>query len=348
MSNAVLKIINDDNFKQAILPRLNGDSVYADKFIKMFSTAVRKDQKLMECSIESLKNCAAELAELDLSPSPALGQAYLISYKGECSFRPGWRGLMHIAIRDSGVKYMHADIVYECDMPTFKLSRGFDPTLVHDINLAGDRSKEKIVGAYAVCILQNGMKMIEVMNKQELEILKNTYSNSSSQAWSKSYSEMARKSVIRKLCKYINGAPALARAIEIDNEIYEKDITPVVEDSSQDSKADLKGRLADKAKKTKPVVIDDKTEKVIESETVKELNTEASLTPWDELLPEFTAMKYKFQEGYHLGVVSAKYYNNYLAHFKVDSGNLIPNDKMDLIIDDIEKRIRKAANVESQ
>ena len=62
-----------------------------------------------------------------------------------------------------------------------------------------------IIGVFAVVIYQDGSLMYETMSKAEVENVRNSYSKASnSPAWKNSWGEMAKKTVLRRLCKHID------------------------------------------------------------------------------------------------------------------------------------------------
>jgi recombination protein RecT len=58
---------------------------------------------------------------------------------------------------------------------------------------------------FAVVLFQDGSMLYETMSKEEIELVRDMFSKQSKgQAWTKSFGEMARKTVLRRLCKHIN------------------------------------------------------------------------------------------------------------------------------------------------
>jgi recombination protein RecT len=65
-------------------------------------------------------------------------------------------------------------------------------------------NNEKIIGAFAVVYYKDGGMQVEVMSREEIELVRDQFSKQSrGQAWSKSFGEMAKKTVLRRLCKHI-------------------------------------------------------------------------------------------------------------------------------------------------
>src|SRR5882672_7001844 len=107
--NAISTMLADKGFEKQIADRV-ADNKQAQRFFRMFATSIYKSKKLLQCTPESVKICAYNLAELNLSPISAHGQAYLIAYedkrnnKIDCQLQIGWRGLVTIAIRDGAAR----------------------------------------------------------------------------------------------------------------------------------------------------------------------------------------------------------------------------------------------------
>ena len=65
-------------------------------------------------------------------------------------------------------------------------------------------SNKPIIGAFAVVYYQDGSMNYETMSLQEIEFIRDNFSKQKNgQAWGKSFGEMAKKTVLRRLCKHI-------------------------------------------------------------------------------------------------------------------------------------------------
>jgi len=63
----------------------------------------------------------------------------------------------------------------------------------------------EIKGAFAIVTYVDGGIQIEEMSKKDIEDVRKKYSKQSAGiAWTNSYGEMCRKTVLRRLCKHIN------------------------------------------------------------------------------------------------------------------------------------------------
>jgi recombination protein RecT len=63
----------------------------------------------------------------------------------------------------------------------------------------------EIIGAFAVCLYKDGGMIYDTMSKEEIEHTRKTFSKQANgKAWTNSYGEMCKKTVLRRLCKMID------------------------------------------------------------------------------------------------------------------------------------------------
>lgn len=203
-----------------------------DRMLKVFYSALsRPDAKgetpLLECSPLSLLMSLMRAAELGLEPNTGLGLSYLVPYRNartrqrECQLIPGYRGLVQLARQSGAVRSVEARVVREKD--AFKLAYGLDQVLEHAPFLDGDPGRLRLV--YAVAHLVEGDPVVEVMSRAEIDAIR-ARSKMPDGAWASDYEEMARKTVIRRITKFLPASTdpqheraraALEAAVEIDN-----------------------------------------------------------------------------------------------------------------------------------
>jgi recombination protein RecT len=121
-----------------------------------------------------------------------------------------------------------------------------------------------IIGAFAVVLYDDGGMQYETMTKKDIDVVRTGYSKmSTGQSWTKSFSEMARKTVLRRLCKHI----------EIDFENKEQKI-------AYDESADVEFKKKEPVKATSSLDFDndfiDVTPEKIEEKTDED-NKEAKV-----------------------------------------------------------------------
>lgn len=227
-----------------VLPR----HLTPERVIKVAAIAWNKTPKLRECDMESIFMAVMQAAELGLEPGGALGHAYLVPYGSTCQLIPGYRGLIELARRSGEIESIEAHIVYERDK--FTLRFGLDPKLEHEPFLDGDPGKVRFT--YAVAKLKGGAYQFEVMTLAQVERIRERSRAGKNGPWVTDFEEMARKTVIRRLCKYLplsaEKSETLAKALEIDDQDYidvSTEPTPAQAEEKKQSRTDaIKAKIA--------------------------------------------------------------------------------------------------------
>ena len=163
-------------------------------------------------------------AQLGLEPNTPLGQAYLIPFQNkgvlECQFQLGYKGLINLAYRNEQLQTIQAQCVYAND--EFEYELGLNSKLIHKPAL-GERGE--MVAVYALFKLQNGGYGFEVMSKQDVDSYAQKYSkaiNSSFSPWKSAYTEMAMKTVIKRVLRYAPLKTDFLRAVATDETIKDQ------------------------------------------------------------------------------------------------------------------------------
>lgn len=131
------------------------------------------------------------------------GECYAIPYKGECKFQTDYKGEIKLAKKYSSnpIKDIYAKVVREGDEFEEVIENGqqkinFKPKTFND---------GEILGAFAICLYKDGSMIYDTMSKAEIEHTRKAFSKmASSKAWTDSYGEMCKKTVLRRLCKLID------------------------------------------------------------------------------------------------------------------------------------------------
>ena len=82
---------------------INQPNINVETFLAIALNAVKRDKKLLAVVEKDPASLFASLllcAEHGLSPSPEIGEAYLIPYGNHCQFQLGYQGLIKIAYRN--------------------------------------------------------------------------------------------------------------------------------------------------------------------------------------------------------------------------------------------------------
>jgi recombination protein RecT len=244
----------------AVLPK----HVSPDRMLKIALGALRTTPKLMECTVESLMGAVVQCSQLGLEPNTPLGHAYLIPFekkrkegnqwvtdKVETQIVIGYKGLIDLARRSGQVVSIAAHAVHEHDH--FEYAYGLDEKLEHKPTMA---RRGDVIAFYAVAKLVGGGHAFEVMSAEQVNEIRDASQNykfardKSKTVWGQHYEEMGRKTVLRRLFKYLPVSIELATAAAIDDvgaggksqaldTVLEGDyITPAGDDDSDDQSID--------------------------------------------------------------------------------------------------------------
>lgn len=182
----------------------------ADRMIQVAILEASTRNDLRNCTPESIYTSLAISAQLGLIPSSALGEAYLVPFKGQCTLIPGWRGYVKLAHRSDAIVSLTSDVVYEGD--TFSIELGTSRRVVHIPALV---NRGDIVGAVAIAKLKSGEIDIEWMPIEDLERVRKSGANGPAyRDWA---DQMYRKAPLRRLCKRLPLGDEYARAAAVDD-----------------------------------------------------------------------------------------------------------------------------------
>lgn len=182
------------------------------RFIQSAVNALTKTPKLGECDKMSFFGSLMQLAQFGLNPDGR--NAHLIPYGNKCTLIIDYKGLVTLALRCPKVSKVEAFEVYKDDH--FRLVNGEVDHVVD--NPWGDRGE--IVGYYAVCQFSDGVKKYEVMSKAQVDAVRSRSKAANSGPWVTDYNEMAKKTVFKRLSKWLPVTPELQDAIAKDDEEY--------------------------------------------------------------------------------------------------------------------------------
>jgi len=187
------------------------------RFARVALTTVLNNPKLLECSRESLMACVMQTAAWGLDLDPVIGEAYMVPFnergRPQAKLIIGYQGLVQLARRSKEVRSVTPRAVYDRD--TFTWEYGLDDRLIHK-PFTGDTDPGKLIAVYAVALLSDGTKMFDVMTKREVDAIRARSRAGSSGPWVTDYEAMAKKTVVRRLCKYLPKSVELATAIRMD------------------------------------------------------------------------------------------------------------------------------------
>ena len=201
-------------------------------YLIMKETTDKNGKCILEsCSQASIANSLMDMATLGLNASKK--QGYFIAYGGKCQFQKSYFGNITLA-RRNGLKTINAEIIYDGDTFKYHIENGMKVIDVHEqdfMNIDNDR----ILGAYAVAVMDDGRKVVEVMNINQLKKAWNQrmggLKEDASSTHMKFKDQMAKKTVINRLCKMIGNTSTDGNISEISDRLDEvAEVDMVAED----------------------------------------------------------------------------------------------------------------------
>lgn len=203
-----------------------------DRFVRLLLTAANTNPDLFSCDPRSFLAAGVGAAQLGLEPNDARGLAYLIPFnvrekddagnwvtRRKVQLILGYKGMLDLARRSGMVSSINAFPVYEGD--TFTYSLGLEPTLHH---VPGDHDEDpaKLSHVYAVAKVQGDPQFV-VMTRRQIDKVRaqSQGAKSDRSPWTTHYVEMALKTSLRRLCKWLPQTVEMAQALDRD----ERDLT---------------------------------------------------------------------------------------------------------------------------
>ena len=229
--------------KKSSLIKIAPQGTDVDRIIRVAMFEAVKNERLVQCSPTSVYMALAKACELDLVAGGVLHRASLVpmwdkkskGYNAELWIE--YTGLMDLVKRSGEVAHFKAEVVYENDdfEHSFDLEKG--EVLRH--KKCHDNPGDLLL-AYAVCFFKDGQRQVEVMRKDQINKIRKSSRSPDSGPWAQHTEEMWRKTVIRRICKYLPLTPKTTAVLEhdiqsdfgsmgiesIDIDVHEQDDTP--------------------------------------------------------------------------------------------------------------------------
>lgn len=172
-------------------------------------TVIRSNPALLECSVPSLLGAVVQAAQLGLEPG-LIGHCYFVPFNNkkkvngkdvwqkDVQFIIGFRGMIDLSRRSGHMKNIYAYTVHEND--EFEYELGLEPKLHHKPAI-GDRGQ--LIYVYGVAHFKDGGYHMEIMSRDEVDAIRSRSKSGQYGPWQTDYEEMAKKTVIRRMFKYL-------------------------------------------------------------------------------------------------------------------------------------------------
>jgi recombination protein RecT len=196
-----------------------------DQFTVIVRTAINKNPRLAECDPGSFMTAMITAAQMGLAPDGRHGHL-IPRYNGkaqrmECQFQPDYKGLVSLVRKNDNVADVYAETVHEAD--TFRITKGLHRDLIHEVDVR--KSRGAFIGAYAVIAYKDGSSpSFEFMDKEQIDAIKARSQSPNAGPWSTDYTEMAKKTVIKRLLKLADLSQETVERLNADTSL---DVAPI-------------------------------------------------------------------------------------------------------------------------
>ncbi len=238
---------------KAELARAARTQIKPETLLRIVLTQVRKVPKLQECSPQSFMAAVLTATQLGLEFGR---EAHLVPFKGEVQLIPDYKGLIQLAYRSGMVDSIITENVYANEHHSYRPANE-NPI---DHRPLPPRERGDYVGSYAIAWMRGSARPVTawlwgedvrgIMNRSA------AVKSGGSTPWQTDFSEMAKKTAVKRLSKMLPASAEFAAAVALDNQAEAGegqdfvDVTPIaVADATPTTRT---GRVAaDAAAKTR-------------------------------------------------------------------------------------------------
>lgn len=205
------------------------------RFIASITSAVAVNPALQECDPATIISCALLGESLELSPSPQMGQYYLVPFNDRkndrtvATFILGYKGFKQLAMNSGVYKRIRVTEIKRGELVSsdpfsgeYKFKSISDPL---------ERETAETVGYYGFYELLNGYReelywSREKMEQHALRFSKGYAAKKGYTFWEKDFDSMAKKTIYRQLLSTAPKSIEMRAAFESDDAVISADGTP--------------------------------------------------------------------------------------------------------------------------
>lgn len=270
-----------DAMKKKVNEMVGGEK--GQQFVTSIISAVSNNPQLAECDNASIVSAALVGQALNLSPSPQLGQFYMVPFndnKRGCKvaqFQIGYKGYIQLAIRSGQYKKLNVLAIKEGELINYNpLDEDIEVKLIEDEE---EREKATTIGYYAMFEYLNGFRKAIYWSKAKMEQHALKYSmgyraKKGYTFWEKDFDGMAIKTMLRQLISkwgIMSIDLTMQKALESDMAVVNENGTYDYIDNNDIE--DLKENVTDNVEneKSEEITITKTTRIIGSSETIENL-----------------------------------------------------------------------------
>lgn len=223
------------------------------RFIASIVSAVQTNAMLQECTNQSILSAALLGESLKLSPSPQLGQFYMVPFNNrkegikEAQFQLGYKGYIQLAIRSGFYKKLNVLAIKEGELVRYDpLNEDIEVNLIEDDEI---REQAPTIGYYAFFEYTNGFRKSLYWSRAKMEAHAKKYSQgfikdlkdgTAFTFWAKDFDSMAFKTMLRQIIsKWGIMSIEMQTAMDADMAVIREDNTFDYVDNEPEVVADI-------------------------------------------------------------------------------------------------------------
>ena len=208
--------------KKDITSLLANTNISPARFMRVAVTAF-ENSDVQDCTIESVIKACKQAAQDGLVIDNK--EAALVKFGQDATYLPMVQGLLKKAMKSPNIASITARVVYEGDK--LDVQYGLDEKLDHT---PAKNNRGALLAAYAVARMTDGTKQFELMWREEImQVARSSKSGSDQNGnlkgiWQKWEPEMWRKTVLKRLLKYLPTDDGLDQIVDYDNSVDSAEI----------------------------------------------------------------------------------------------------------------------------
>lgn len=203
-----------------------------ERFVRTVQTAIAMTRNIDKVNDPSSLLAVCTKAAADGLILDGREAAIVIDYNGVAQYRPMMRGLLKLAYQSGMILSITVQVAYSNDV--FEYVLGDEERIIHKPLLSTDGSgRGDPVAVYAIAKLTSGSVIREVMSVAQVNAIRERSDGwrsfkagkIKSTPWHTDWDEMARKTVFRRLSKYLPASTDLANRMHQAAERIDEDYT---------------------------------------------------------------------------------------------------------------------------
>lgn len=204
--------------KREYLAKVLPAEMDVDRFLDVAKTAfVQSGEELRKCEPDSVYMAIKRCAQAGLMPDG--DESTIVRYGSQAQWMPMVKGIIRQMLRVPDVAKVEARVVRQGD--DFAFAHGLNPRLEHtpQATPSGEVFAPEVTHSYAVVFwthLPPEQATFEVMARPEIEEARQKSKSPESPAWKYWYDQMARKTALHRVSKYVDLSPEARRAIQVE------------------------------------------------------------------------------------------------------------------------------------